>query len=715
MEIEICNIKTWENLNLHIDINDFKHILICGISGIGKTTILDCIYFAITGGCLTNKWSIRHKRKKAHVKLQFIHENITISRTLNPKSVQVSINDNVTTGDKAQELINAKFGLFKQIGYLQQKSTYSYFISMSPKDRMSFIEDVFFNELDIDTVKNSIKDEIDVAKSEYIVHDIQISKLTLKNIQPIVKEKDITGTQQFIDLLINQQTSLLNSVNDVHVYKSMLQESQLVKYELMAENSDVVKKINTLTIFIKQNEPKINLYKRKISEYEEHAILKQKHVDISTHQISQLRDLENKLVDLDELNEQIIIQEKLMELYSNFLTIEKRIKALNFNEQVYTSKLAEYQNTYLVYNECPTCHTLLGANFTGIYSIKGDEQVISNDKLIQLKQTITEMESKQHRYKILKEILDDLESKLQFPIWTEYELEEAVKNKQLQETYHVQYNELKQNYNKSLTIPPSPNISKLEYESMKNIIDTYNTYIIQITYVTEQLEKNKIKLNTINDKIIDITNKLEESTNQMNQLNSINLDLAKYKATLTDLKDTFEYQQVYYKYIEKKQVWDDYIMFQKIFNKIQSNVIMYTLNSINALIKKYVDGFFENYNLQFTFYVNNVKNCIDVNIEYDNSNPADLSILSGGEYDRVVLAIVLAFGEFYKMPLLLLDEIMNSLDLHTLQLVMTHIHKCYPENQAIIYVGHQMISGNFDNVIDLDLQDDISDGKGTTK
>ena len=63
----------------------------------------------------------------------------------------------VVTGSEAELVLSDVFNKFKYTGYLRQKSTYSYFISMTPKDRMIFIEGMLFEEMDVDAVKQRIK------------------------------------------------------------------------------------------------------------------------------------------------------------------------------------------------------------------------------------------------------------------------------------------------------------------------------------------------------------------------------------------------------------------------------------------------------------------------------------------------------------------------------------------------------------------------------
>jgi DNA repair exonuclease SbcCD ATPase subunit len=703
MDLEIVNIKTWENIKLHIDVYEFKHILITGISGIGKTTILDCIYFALTGGYLTNKWSLRHKRKPGRVIMYLKSLGMTVTRTLNPKSLQVTMDNGViSNGDEAQEYITTHLdgGVFKYIGYLRQKSTYSYFISMTPKDRMNFFENVIFKEIDVDTTKTAIKEAIDVAKAEYIVLDMQMAKLDARNIEPRVTEKEIESMKKYIDFLISSKKTLDESVNNVNILESKAQDLQIIQYELSKEAVELKHRQGIIDTFVKQfTSSKLSMYQKKVKEYEDTEVFYKKFQDIyKRHRVNKY-DLEKKMeINLDELNEEIMSQQHMMSVYNDYLRIEKQIKDLRFNPTMYTELLDKYNNACLIYNNCPNCNVLLGANMNGIFTVTGNERPYTNDQLVQLKNSLTETESRKQKHIILKGILTDLENKLHFPIWTDDELEVKMALKREQEEYHIEYDKLTKL--KMLT-PDYPRISKNEYNVMKDDLTLYTNYTTERTFVQEQLNTIMSKLDKVNDKIATITKDLELSAIQFEQFSMLVSSLEKKQEKLDNLQATYEYQCVYYDYMEKKQVYDDYVKFQKIFNETRTQVIMYTLESINTIIKKYSDGFFENYHLQFSFYVND-KDCIDIHIQYENANPADLSILSGGEYDRIVLGVVLAFGEFYKLPVLLLDEITSSLDLHTLQYIMTHITKCYPDNQAVIYVGHQMISENFDHLIDLE-------------
>lgn len=88
---------------------------------------------------------------------------------------------------------------------------------------------------------------------------------------------------------------------------------------------------------------------------------------------------------------------------------------------------------------------------------------------------------------------------------------------------------------------------------------------------------------------------------------------------------------------------------------------------------------------------------ITLEIDYKGMD-ADLSMLSGGELARVVLAYTLALSEIFNSPLVMLDECTASLDQDMTSIVMEGIRKNFG-NKLVIVIAHQVISGDFDRVI----------------
>ena len=128
------------------------------------------------------------------------------------------------------------------------------------------------------------------------------------------------------------------------------------------------------------------------------------------------------------------------------------------------------------------------------------------------------------------------------------------------------------------------------------------------------------------------------------------------------------------------------------------------IDMINTHARGYLDCFFPDnpisVNLQsFKETKKETKPCINVLIEYKGME-CELSMLSGGEMSRIVLAYTLALSEMFNTPLLLLDECTASLDQELTNVVFDGIRDNF-NGKLVLIIAHQVISGTFDNVVSL--------------
>lgn len=706
MRLHIENINFWDNYNVHIDILNYKHILLCGSSGTGKSTILNCIYYAITGSGMTNKWNVKNNKKKGIIKLEILEYNIEIERTLNPKSLIVRYNNTEKTGEEAQIVLDGIFNLFDKLGYIKQKSSYFYFINMTPKDRMLFFESILFNNIDIDTIKQKIKTKIDEYKNNFIHEEKMLNTLE----KPESKEK----------IEFSYITKLENKIEDIELelqkYNTCEQELFNLK-NLLAKmeeeyyiNKQELDLIDEQQKFLNQN---INNDKSKyvewvntVQHYEQNNILHSSYEKIQTAINSkitdiykELNDLKDKLVDIDELEEQLLFERHNYETYQSYLNIDKQIQKLNFESTKYTQLLQTFNDLYLFQYECPSCNTLLNVHGSKLKIAKS----INTDKYKNtpnLKTDLDIMKTKYTKYTMLKEELDNLHSKLTYPIKTEKELIEMENKKNEQIKYHERYKQLNEELKNNIvytnmTQPPKNKTSNRDYLNKKDLINLYESYVNK--YNTNQELYNNLykKFQSIEKNIQDVKDKIKLLTISVSEKKTTEIKLNESNEELYTANVQYNFNKQFGLTNELKEKWQDMILFNNVVNKSISDVMLYTLNSINFTIQKYIKGFFDK-ELTMTFNLNTDKYCIDISLS------PDINTLSGGEYDRLVLAITLAFSEFFKLPLLCLDEIVNSLDIYTTQKVITFIKHHYPMNQAIIFVGHQMIQGMFDSIVCLD-------------
>lgn len=87
-------------------------------------------------------------------------------------------------------------------------------------------------------------------------------------------------------------------------------------------------------------------------------------------------------------------------------------------------------------------------------------------------------------------------------------------------------------------------------------------------------------------------------------------------------------------------------------------------------------------------------------IKYKGCEYNDIEEISGGEYDRIVLAYQLALNTLYDSPLLLLDEAFTAVEEELFLLAMDAL-KVIAQNKLILVISHGAIQGIFDEVIEV--------------
>jgi len=138
----------------------------------------------------------------------------------------------------------------------------------------------------------------------------------------------------------------------------------------------------------------------------------------------------------------------------------------------------------------------------------------------------------------------------------------------------------------------------------------------------------------------------------------------------------------------------------------ESIAIANMIESINAHAQLYLDHFFPDNPISvklqsFRESKTGDKPCINLEIDYRGIEH-DLSMLSGGELSRVILAFTLALAEIHNSPLILLDESTASLDQDLTSSVITGLKENF-SSRLVILIAHQVVQGVFDKVIILNI------------
>ena len=152
MEITLKNFKIHEDVTYSFE--GGKLTLISGPSGAGKTSIMDAIQFVLFGK--GTKLPTQGKRKcMVEMKL----ENLIVTRTKCPNRLVVKVKDTkkTYTDDAAQSIIDSKFGTtFTATSYVTQ-DTKGAFISMSPMEKLGFLEKFAFGDINLVDKKKRVK------------------------------------------------------------------------------------------------------------------------------------------------------------------------------------------------------------------------------------------------------------------------------------------------------------------------------------------------------------------------------------------------------------------------------------------------------------------------------------------------------------------------------------------------------------------------------
>lgn len=134
----------------------------------------------------------------------------------------------------------------------------------------------------------------------------------------------------------------------------------------------------------------------------------------------------------------------------------------------------------------------------------------------------------------------------------------------------------------------------------------------------------------------------------------------------------------------------------------ESIAITGMIKTINTHAQVYLDHFFPDEPISvrlvaFKETKETTKPQINVEIDYKGIDH-DLSMLSGGELSRVILAFTLALAEIHHTPFVLLDESTSSLDQELTSSVIEGLKENFG-NKLVVVIAHQVIQGVFDRVV----------------
>lgn len=823
MKLRLINFLCYNDSTF--DLGESGMTLISGVSGIGKSSIMKGILFALFGD--GTKVQL-HGKPSCSVELEF--DDIKIIRTKRPNRL---ILNEVYEDEAAQEIINKKFGdTFKTSGYIQQNNLSS-FILLSPTDKLEFLETFAFKNLDLGKIKARCKayiqkmnDELtgtigelnmatqflkDMELPKKIEFPIKCSKTQYEKVEKneIIKHKNIlTMIKRKNVEKIDKQTAL----NDLKILEATVNSKK-----------EQIESIESKLLIIKDKSESIfyygdkNLEKLKndlitlISQRELNIMEKQHECDslkLQKMREQELRDFHEELVKINDIlwkkykKDEIEHQKKesksiiadLEKAYRLYKEIEENYvneKDLDINKQKlknYIEELDQKQDLYrklLLQKEvykCPSCLVSLrliedklslselelndNMNNCNIEKICIEIEVFKRD-IVKLQKNILDKESKlillEKSKNSIQEILssyeeipsvEDLVDEIQD---MKDELDNIIGYQNMQVAYEKRKTIIEDSINNEI-LSKSYLSFKISVEKLYKKIDIYKSKITGEFIEREEedlrmeISKEKVSKDNLNrikeeeenlkkerEKCICILEKVESEylfkyqnkyerneieqiiNNYNNEIEELELKKIEHINNLQKIEEWKKYQE----YIKKYENWKDkvkeldekekedrkkYSAAMTLKDNIlqaESISICNIIDSINIHARQYLDDFFQDNPICVTLqaFKQNKKKvekpCINMEILYKDME-ADINMLSGGELTRVILAYTLSLNEIFNTPILLLDESTASLDQDLTNSVFESIRENFT-GKLVIVVGHQIVGGSFDKVLNLPL------------
>lgn len=465
MILTLKNFRCYEHETF--DLGEQGLTLIMGESGCGKSTIMCAVNFALYG--LGTKLATYGKTSCA-VELR-VNNDFHIVRTRRPNRLVVN---NKYEDDAAQAIINQKFGdHFGISGYIQQNATSS-FLHMSAPDKLVFLETLLFETLDIDQVKDNIKKNIQMTKTDLVnvsakfematkmladleTPDMSIDfpirckksqrELAIKNIHTKIKNnKTLTRRAQ------RTRERLVQQISDVKLFLATYNIHTDAVTKARDEAASTLEKLDALPNVSQTDVDTLKSALARVLETAERRMLESRLTsDTQTlEQMKQSETLAYKKI-LDSLKESLWKNEDRDEAsetkkdYVEFLKDVDRTKALvhkraslksslddissapDYQEKTLVS-IQEYEQTIIQCNRmieeakqrlvCPACTANLRVSEGAL--VKFNTLVSSNDsvtelksKLSEVKRLLSEHKNKLQRYEVVASKISDVDKELE--------------------------------------------------------------------------------------------------------------------------------------------------------------------------------------------------------------------------------------------------------------------------------------------------------------
>jgi len=230
------------------------------------------------------------------------------------------------------------------------------------------------------------------------------------------------------------------------------------------------------------------------------------------------------------------------------------------------------------------------------------------------------------------------------------------------------------------------NLLNIDFHSLKEQKYHYDNLI----------KRKKSILSELNDIVVD-----EDLDTNINKLEK---NISTIKSKIYDTSTYIKFFDIKNKLINDKTLINNletkiskFVELKSIALKLENDILHNAINTLNNLLYENCSKMFEEpISIRLELLKNN-KASISINIFYKGLD-YDISMLSGGEMDRISLGLTLAFNEISSSNILMLDECLSSLDSRNKENAL----KCLNSQRMIIVCDHEAVEGYYEHVINIE-------------
>lgn len=248
-------------------------------------------------------------------------------------------------------------------------------------------------------------------------------------------------------------------------------------------------------------------------------------------------------------------------------------------------------------------------------------------------------------------------------------------------------------------------------------ISTLNRQLISLKTQYDQTSRDYTLYQEYKNQLTNIENRLntiilrpqceQEYQDNVNKIKSLEtcIDNAKYADVMINRQNELEKtrEHIY-------ELYEDITALQKLHQTaitVECKQLQETVDSINTSMSEILTQVFEDpisVTIQLYRILKNEKRAkpsVNLSIQYRGAEYDGINQLSGGEGDRVSLALILALNRITSSPFLFLDEPLSSIGYNYREMCIKAIKSSLASTKTVLCICHEDVEGHYDDIINV--------------